>query len=104
MRSAHRSENFRWSVARRGRDHRGEFAFGGDFAVKHRLAREFAHAAALLDELDLEAEQHAGLDWFPELHAVDRHEIDELARPGEAEAFDREHARGLRQRLDLEHA
>ena len=62
-----------------------------------RPAGELADARALLDELDLEPEQDAGFDRLAELHAVDRHEIDELARAGEAEAFDREHARGLRQ-------
>ena len=59
---------------------------------------------ALLDELDLEPEQHAGLDRRAELGAVDRHEIDELARAGEAERFDREHAGRLGERLDDQHA
>ena len=74
------------------------------FAVEHRPAGELADARALLEEFDFEAEQHAGLDRLAELHAVDGHEIDELARTGEAEALDREHAGGLRQRLDLQHA
>ena len=56
---------------------------------------------ALLDELDLEAEQDAGFDRLAELHAVDGHEIDQLAGAGEAQAFDREHARGLGQSLDM---
>src|SRR3569623_20197 len=92
------------SARRRIRDHRGELAFGCDFAVEHRLAGKLAHATAFLDELDLELEQHTGLDGFAELHAVDRHEIDQLARSGEPEALDRAHARCLSQRLDLEHA
>ena len=45
-------------------------------------------------------QQHSGLDRAAELGAVDRHEIDELAGAGEAERFDREHARSLRHRLD----
>ena len=39
-----------------------------------------------------------------EFRALDRHEIDELARTGEAERLYREHARGLGQRLDDQHA
>ena len=55
-------------------------------------------------KLDLEIEQHARRDRSAEFRVLDRHEIDELARAGEAEAFHREHACGLRQRFDLEHA
>src|SRR3546814_8685789 len=48
----------------------------------------------------MEVEQHAGFDGLAELHPVDAHEIDELARAAEAERFDRENAAGLRQCLD----
>ena len=88
----------------RVRDHRGEFAFGRDFAVEQGPPGELADAGPLLEELDFEPEEDARLDRLPELHVVDRHEINELAGAGEAERLDREHACGLRQRFDLKHA
>src|SRR4029079_16455038 len=76
-------------------DHRREFAFGRNFAVEHRPAGELAHARPLLDELHLEPEQDPWHDRLAELHGVDGHEIDELARAPEGKGFDREPARGL---------
>src|SRR5438270_7599605 len=64
-------------------DHRREIRFGGEFAVDARATGELADARPLLDELDVEPEQDARLDRLTELRAFDRHEIDELARPGE---------------------
>src|SRR5689334_13684216 len=83
-------------------DHRAEFALGGYFAVEQCASGELADARPLLDELDFQAEQDSGLDGFAELHAVDRHEINELAGASEPEAFDGEHASRLGQRLDLQ--
>src|SRR5690606_13563409 len=92
------------SGRRRIRDHRGEARLGRELAADDCPPRELAHAGALLDEFDLEVEQHARLDRRTELRALDRHEIDELAGAGEAERFDREYAGCLRQRLDDQHA
>ena len=77
-----------------------KLALGGDLAIEDRPAGELADAGALLDELDLEAKQDAGFHRLAELRAVDGHEIDQLAGAGEAQDFDREHARRLRQSLD----
>ena len=57
-----------------------------------------------LDEAGLEVEQHARRYRSAEFRVLDRHEINELARSGQAEAFHREHASCLCQRLDLEDA
>ena len=45
-------------------------------------------------------EKDAGFDRRANLRAVDRHEINELAGVREAKGLHREHAGGLRQRLD----
>jgi hypothetical protein len=81
--------------------------------------REFASAASLPSTSALPANLHTLARFWTnstssgaarrarpgaELRALDRHEIDQLAAAGEAERFDREHARGLRQRLDDQHA
>src|SRR6476469_7216145 len=68
-------------------DHRRELALGGDFTIEHCAAGEFADAGALLNEFDLEPQENARFDRLPELHPVDRHEVNELARPGEAKAL-----------------
>src|SRR6185369_3184861 len=85
-------------------DHRRELALGRNFAVEDCAARELADPRALLQELDLEAKEDAGLDRLPELHAVDGHEVNELARASEAKALDREDSGSLGQGFDLEHA
>src|SRR5947209_6772657 len=85
-------------------DHRREVRLCNELALDAGAAGELAHAGALLDEFDLELEQHARLDGRTELRAVDGHEIDELAGSGEAERFDGENARGLGERLDDQHA
>src|SRR3546814_17062166 len=69
-----------------------------------RPAFELADIPLRLKNIDMEVEQHAGFDGLPELHPVDAHEIDELARAAEAERFDRQYAARLRQRLDDEAA
>ena len=90
----------RWRV----RDHRRELRFGNDLAVDQRAAGKLADAGPLLDELDLEPKEHAGLDRSAEFRPLDGHEIDQLAGVREAERFDREHARRLGERLDDQHA
>src|SRR5205814_10725446 len=84
-------------------DHRGELAIGGNFPIQSRLTRELADSRSFLDEFDFELQQVARFDGLAEFHPVDRHEVDELARAGEAEAFDREYAGCLRERFDLKH-
>src|SRR3546814_4839065 len=79
-------------------------AFGGQLVPQHRLAFELADVPLRLKDRDMEVEQHAGFDGLAELHPVDAHEIDELARAAEAERFDRENAAGLRQCLADEEA
>src|SRR5438067_13318232 len=74
-------------------DHRREVRFGDELAVDARAAGELAHRGALLDELDIQPEQDPGLDRRAKFRAFDGHEINELARAGEAQRFDREHAR-----------
>src|SRR3546814_17408076 len=69
-----------------------------------RPAFELADIPLRLKNIDMEVEQHAGFDGLPELHPVDAHEIDELARAAEAERFDRQYAARLRQRLHDEAA
>src|SRR4051812_37946838 len=70
-------------VRRRIRNHRGEARLGGELAFDQHPPRELADLAAILDQVDLDTQQHAGLDRLAELRPVDRHEIDELARAGE---------------------
>src|SRR5690242_9828109 len=76
-------------------DHRREARFGGQLAVDAGTPGELAHGRALLDELHLELEQDSGLDGLAELRPFDRHEIDKLARSGEAERLHGENARRL---------
>src|SRR5687767_7974690 len=71
------------SLRRRIGDHRGEIGFRNDPVPDQRPAGELADGGALLDEIDLEPKQHAGLDRQAELRAVDRHEINQLAGAGE---------------------
>src|SRR5947209_7218516 len=85
-------------------DHRREVRLGGKLAVDARSAGELAHARALLHELDLKLEQHARLDRGAELRPFDGHEVNELARAGEAERFDGEDSGGLGERLDDQHS
>src|SRR3546814_16264994 len=91
-------------IARRIGYHRGEMAFGREVFAQHRTAFELADVPLCLKDRDVEVEQNAGFDGLAELHPVDAHEIDELARTAEAERFDRENAAGLRQCLDDEDA
>ena len=91
-------------AGRRIRDHRRELSFGNDLAIDQRAAGELADAGPLLDELDLEPQKHSRLDRGTEFRALDGHEIDQLAGVREAERFDREHARGLGQGFDDQHA
>ena len=60
-----------WAIRRRRiGDHRGEIGFGGELAVDRGPAGELAHRRPLLDELDVELEQAAGLDRGAELRAL----------------------------------
>src|SRR3546814_944657 len=68
---------------RRIGDHRCELAFGRKAVPQHRPAFELADIPLPLKDIDVEVEQHAGLDGLAELHPVDAHEIDELARAAE---------------------
>jgi hypothetical protein len=79
-------------------DHRREIRLGGELAVDQRTTGELADRRAFLDELDVQRQEHSRLDRSTEFRPLDGHEIDQLARPGEAEGLDRENAGCLRQR------
>src|SRR5438045_4362603 len=66
------------SGARRIGDHRGETGLGGQLPVDRSPAAKLADRRPLLDELDVELEQAAGLYRVAALRPFDRHEIDQL--------------------------
>src|SRR5436309_3945216 len=80
-------------------DHRREVRFCDELALDAGAPGEFADAGAFLDEIHLELEQHSRFDRGAKFRPFDRHEIDELARAGEAERLDSEHAGRLRHLL-----
>jgi vitamin B12 transporter len=91
------------SVFGRIGDHRGEVCLGHHLALDQCSPCELANRRSLLHEFDLEPEEHARFDRSPELRALDRHEIDQLAGARQVERFNGEHPGGLRQRLDDQH-
>src|SRR5689334_5265130 len=98
-----RARSMRGSGWRIG-DHRREFRLGRELPVDEGAAGELTDGRALLDKLHFEPQEHARFDRLAELRPIDRHEIDELARTGEAESFDGKHARRLGERLDDQHS
>lgn len=86
--------------SRRVRDHRREVRFGRNFAINKRSSCKFADTRTLLHKLDLKSQQATWFDWRTKLRTFDGHEIDELARTGETEAFNRENTSSLCQRFD----